>query len=72
MVGSAALSQHYMQNAILFCMSVRLAVHIWLSLQFYVSVGVCHGLPGGAEHMGAFQETRVSGVQLHLGDGETV
>lgn len=41
-----------------------------LSSQLYVSVGDCHGLPGGSEHMGALQETRVGGIQLHVGDWE--
>lgn len=43
-----------------------------LSLQFHVSVGDCHGLPGGSEHMGAFQEARVGGIQHQPGDWATV
>ena len=51
-------------------LTAELAVSV--SPQFYVPVGDCHGLPGGSEHMGAFQETCVGGIQLQLGDWETV
>lgn len=45
---------------------------MFLSTQFYVSVGDRHGLPGGPQHMGAVQETCVSGIKLHSGNWETV
>lgn len=40
--------------------------------QLYVPAGAHNGLPGGSEHLGAFQEARVGGIQLYLGDGSTV
>lgn len=40
--------------------------------QLHVPAGAHHGLPGGSEHLGAFQEARVIGFQLQLGDGSTV
>lgn len=47
-----------------------LIIYTIVSLQFYVFAGDCHGLSGGPQHMGAFQETRVGGIKLHFRNWE--
>lgn len=42
------------------------------SPQRHVSAGHRRGLAGGSEHLGAFQEARVGGIQLARGGNETL
>lgn len=67
-----AIKHHSVAFYLVFQPNYQFTPALFVSLQLHVSVGDCHRLPGGAKHMGAFQETRVSGIQLHLGDWETV